>query len=205
MRPKSGLVPFLALAGALAIAPSGASAQERVSLSVFGGFSPEAMAEESPSPSLGGTLTIGLTPHLDIVGEAGRLDNVLPTLSGSAYSLVGLRAPATFGEAGLRLLASSGPVTPYVEGTAGVARVSLHVDRLGTVGNTVASMALGLMDRTTPTVGAGGGILVRGGPLQFDVGYRYKQLFADDWMQIALGFGQPLRAHQIRAGVGLRF
>lgn len=205
MRRMLGVLPSLAILGALLVGPSEVMAQERASLSVFGGLSPDLMGTASPSPSFGGALTFNLTPRLQIVGEAGRLDNVLPTLSGAVFSLVDARAPAMYGEGGVRLLVASGAVTPYVEGTAGIARVELRSDRLGPVGNAAASIALGFVDRTTPTLGAGGGILLRGGPVVFDVGYRYKQLFADDLMRIALGFGQPLRAHQVRAGIGVRF
>jgi hypothetical protein len=36
-------------------------------------------------------------------------------------------------------------------------------------------------------------------------GYRYKQLFADEIVQGVFGLGDPLRAHELRAGVGVRF
>mgnify|MGYP000421501534 CR=1 FL=1 len=54
-------------------------------------------------------------------------------------------------------------------------------------------------------LGVGGGVLVRGGPVVFDAGYRYKQLFPNDVLGAVLGLGQPLRAHQVRAGIGVRF
>jgi hypothetical protein len=94
---------------------------------------------------------------------------------------------------------------PYAEATAGIARVHLRSDELGTAANAAMSLALGLVEGTTPTLGAGGGILVRGGPILFDVGYRYKQLFAEGLTRLALGFGQPLRTHQARVGIGIRF
>jgi hypothetical protein len=55
------------------------------------------------------------------------------------------------------------------------------------------------------TLGAGGGILLRGGPIRFDVGYRYKPRFADDLTRLALGFGQALHTHEARVGIGVRF
>ena len=61
------------------------------------------------------------------------------------------------------------------------------------------------MEGTTPTLCAGGGILLRGGPMVFDIGYRYKQLFASDLTRLALGFGQPPHMHEARFGIGVRF
>ena len=61
------------------------------------------------------------------------------------------------------------------------------------------------MDRTTPIASVGGGLFARSGPAVFDVGYRYKTLFADDTLQAVMGLGQPLHAHQLLFGVGVRF
>ena len=102
-------------------------------------------------------------------------------------------------------MAPASPVTPYVEGTAGVARLGVSTDRFGPIGNAAATLALQFVDRTTPTIGAGGGLLLRGGPVVFDLGYRYKQLFANDILRIGLGFGQQLHTHQARVGFGVRF
>jgi hypothetical protein len=86
-----------------------------------------------------------------------------------------------------------------------MARLNVQSDRFGPLANAVIPIALELAGRNTPTLGGGGGILVRGGPMLFDVGYRYKQLFVNDLMRVALGFGQPLRTHQARVGIGVRF
>jgi len=129
-------------------------------------------------------------------------------MSDAAFSAadLGMRVSALYGEGGARLVMAPGsPVTPYVEGTAGVARLGVSTDRFGPVANAAATLALQFIDRTTPTVGGGAGILLRGGPIMFDVGYRYKHLFADDLLRIGLGFGQPLHTHQARIGFGIRF
>ena len=206
MRRMSGIVRCLVFLGVLGIASSAVFAQGRASIEGFGGLSLNTL--QSPSPSLGGTVTFDLTPGLQIVGEAGRLGNVLPPLSSAAFSVsgTGLHASAFYGEAGARLVvAPSAVVSPYAEASGGIARLDVRSDRLGPVANAAVSLALGYVGRTTPMLGAGGGILLRGGPIVFDVGYRYKQLFANDVMRIALGFGQPLRTHEARIGVGVRF
>jgi len=208
MRHLLRFVPPVAIVGAMVCAPSIASAQERASLEGFGGVSLNSLTSESFTPSLGGTLTFNIAPAVQIIGEAGRLDNVLPTLSNAAFSAanLGLRLSALYGEGGVRLLMAPGsPVTPYVEGTAGVARLGVSTERFGPIGNAAATLALQFVDRTTPTIGAGGGLLLRGGPVVFDLGYRYKQLFANDILRIGLGFGQQLHTHQARVGFGVRF
>lgn len=208
MRMTARILSCAAVLGVFAIGPFEVMAQERTSIEGFGALSLNAVELASPSPSLGGTLTFSLVPGVQIVGEAGRLGNVLPELSSAVFSVArtGIRASAYYGEGGVRfVVAPSSVLTPYVEGTAGVARLSVRSDRLSPVANAATSLALGFLGRTTPTLGAGGGILLQGGPVVFDVGYRYKQLFADDVMRIALGFGQPLRTHQVRAGIGIRF
>jgi len=166
------------------------------------------MSAASPLPSLGGTVTFSIIPGIDIVGEAGRLGNVLPTMSSVAFSAAqtGLRASALYGEAGARfVMAPASVVTPYAEATAGVARLQLRSDQLGSMTNAAVSLAVNLVEGATPTLGAGGGILLRSGPMIFDIGYRYKQLFASDLTQLALGFGQPLHTHEARFGIGVRF
>ena len=201
-------MPSLAIAGTMICGPSLAAAQERASLEGFGGLSLNSVTSESLSPSLGGTLTFNVGPAVQIIGEAGRLDNVLPTLSNAAFNVadLGLRVSALYGEGGVRVLMAPGsPITPYVEGTAGIAKLGVNTERFGAVGDAIGTIALHFVDRTTPTLGGGGGVLLRGGPVVFDLGYRYKQLFANDILRIGLGFGEQLHTHQVRAGFGVRF
>ena len=206
---SSGAVPWLVVVAVVVNAPATATAQARASLEGFGGLSISGLpAAASPLPSLGGTVTFSIIPGIDIVGEAGRLANVLPTMSSAAYSAAqtGLRASALYGEAGARfVMAPASAVTPYAEATAGAARLHLRSDQLGSMANAAISLAVNLVEGATPTLGAGGGILLRGGPMVFDIGYRYKQLFASDLTRLALGFGQPLHTHEVRFGVGVRF
>ena len=187
------------------VPPVTAFAQGSSAIGGFGGLSLNGF--QSQSPSLGGTVTINLVPGLQIVGEAGRLGNVLPTIADTVFAVArtDLRASAFYAEGGLRFLAPTGAIAPYAEATAGIARLDVSSARLGPIGNAATAIALGFVGRMTPMASVGGGVLVRGGPIVFDVGYRYKQLFANDVMQAVLGFGQPLRIHQVRAGVGVRF
>jgi len=208
MRRTSGFPWSLAVVGVLVIGPSDVAAQERAAVEGFGGLSVNTLQSASLTPSLGGTVTYALVPGIQLVGEAGRLGNVLPTLSDAVFSVTGsgLRASAFYGEGGARfVIAPNSAFTPYAEATAGIARLDVRSDRLSPVVNAATSIALGYVGGNTPTLGAGGGFLIQGGPVLFDVGYRYKQLFANDVMRFALGFGQPLHTHQVRVGLGVRF
>lgn len=190
----------------LAVAPGAALAQSAASIQGFGGVSLNPL--QSSSPSLGGMVTFNIAPGIQILGEAGRLANVMPPLANAVFSLArtDVRASAFYGEAGVRLLVAPGrAVTPYVDATAGMARLNVGSARLGAIGNVATTLALGAIGRSAPMLGAGGGVLARGGPVVFDVGYRYKQLFPEDVLDAVLGLGQPLRAHQVRAGIGVRF
>jgi hypothetical protein len=195
----------LAIMGFVCTLPAAAFAQGTSSIVGFGGYSLNGFG--SHSPSVGGTVTYRLIPELQIVGEVGRIGNVLPTMSDTVFSLteIGIGVSAFYGEGGVRLVAPTGALAPYAEATAGFARLDINSARLGVAGNLATSLALGLVGHTTPIASVGGGLLARGGPLVLDIGYRYKQLFADDVLQAILGFGQPLHAHEVRAGVGVRF
>ena len=187
-------------------APVRAHAQSEAagSLGGFGGMT--ISSTSTSSPHVGGTLTFAVTPNIHVIGEAGRLGNVLPPLSDSLFSLAGVRASAFYGEGGVRFVgAPQSLVSPYAEATAGVARIGISSDRLGTVGDVILPAAFSFVPRTGPVVGVGGGVLVRTGPMVFDLGYRFKQLYPPDAVEIALGLGQQLRSHQLRAGIGVSF
>ena len=205
MRMTNGVAIGAAL---LLAAPAWAHAQSGLAerTGAIGGFGGTTFTSATTSPDVGGTLTFALTPHVHVLGEAGRLGNVLPSLSDSLFSIAGVRANAFYGEGGVRILATPrSPASPYAEATAGVARIGISSARFGDVGDLLLPAAFALMSRTGPVAGVGGGVLVRTGPLVFDVGYRYKQLYPPTAVELALGLGQQLRSHQVRAGVGVTF
>jgi hypothetical protein len=182
-----------------------ASAQGSGTAQGFGGLSVGQLAE--PTPSLGGTLTVALTEHVHLVGEAGRLGNVLPPLANEAFSIPGVRVSAFYGEGGVRAFAgrSTAGVRPYVEGTVGASRLNVTSSRLSPLGNAALGLGTALLDRTSPTLGVGGGLLAQAGPVVIDLGYRYKELLNTGTLGTVLGLGQGLRTHEVRAGIGFRF
>ena len=83
--------------------------------------------------------------------------------TGLAFTRLDLRASAFYGEGGVRLLAASrSAVSPYVEGTAGVAHLNLESRGLGSVTDALIRAGLNLADTRDPMFGVGGGVLMRG-------------------------------------------
>lgn len=189
--------------------PRGTSAQ--TSLDGFGALSMNQLTSfgESGVPlDFGGRVSVGLIPAVQLVGEFGRLGNVLPEVVSLPLSFLpaGLNVSAFYGEGGIRLLGAPGSaVTPYVEGTAGVAHLRLGISGLGPTANAIARAALNLTDTREPILGGGGGILLQAGAVHVDLGYRYKRILGEGLVSSVLGAGQQLQAHQVRFGVGVRF
>ena len=163
----------------------------------------------SASNSFGGKIAVDLgTPGIQLIGEAGRISNLLPTTTTTLldFSPVKASVSAFYGEGGLRLSpAPNSPVHPYVEGSLGMARMNVNVSGLGTTGDVVARAALGFLSRTEPIGTVGGGVVLQGGPVLVDLGYRYKQVLSDSAFTTILGNGERLAAHQVRVGLGFRF
>jgi hypothetical protein len=192
---------------AVCLFASASYAQTGGGLEGFGGVSFRAN-DNVVAPNLGGTINIPLTANIHAVGEAGRLGNVMSPLADTLFSLsgTGVQASAFYAEGGVRLVASPhAAVNPYVEATAGVARLSVRASGLGTFGNAALPVAVGFLPRTGPVAGVGGGVMMHAGALQIDLGYRFKQLYPPDALGVALGLGQQLRSQQVRFGIGVRF
>jgi hypothetical protein len=191
------------------LAPAAAMAQDRTASAVgFGGTSLNAFSSSASKVDFGVDIAKELTPNIQVVGEFGRVGNMLPSLTSGllAFTPYDVSVSAFYGEGGVRLLAApDSGVSPYVEATAGVARLSPHVSGLGSTPDAFLGVGLGFLRSTEPLLGVGGGVMLRGGPVVADVGYRYKQVAGGDSLVSLLGAGQNLRAHQVRFGVGVRF
>ncbi len=156
----------------------------------------------------GGRVGFEVLPGVQLMGEFGRLGNVMPDLiaTGLGFTGLNLKASAFYGEGGVRLLASPrSAVSPYVEGSAGVAHLQFGVNGFGSATDAIVRAALSFVDASDPIVGGGGGVLLHGGPLQIDLGYRYKRILAGNTLSSILSAGDRLDVHQLRFGVGVRF
>jgi hypothetical protein len=189
--------------------PSRSSAQ--TSIDGFGAVQMDHLASlgDSGFPvDFGGRVSFDVVPALQVFGEFGRLGNVMPSLveTGLAFTRLDLTASAFYGEGGVRLLAAPrSAVSPYVEGTAGVANLRFGARGLGSTTDALIRAALNLVDTRDPLFGVGGGVLMRTGPLNVDVGYRFKRIVANSALSSVLSVGQEMQSHQVRFGVGVRF
>lgn len=195
---------------ALSFAPVSALAQDRTASALaFGGASLNTFSASASEIDFGVNVGKELTPNIQAIGEFGRIGDMLPTLSAGLLSAVtpyDVRVSAFYGEGGIRLLAApASGVRPYVEASAGIARMAPHVSGFGSSADVIASLGLGLLRSTNPILGVGGGLVLRGGPVVADVGYRYKQVAGGDSFSSLLAIGGNLRAHQVRFGIGVRF
>ena len=199
-------VPLGALVFVCLASPSFAQ-DRRSSLQGFGGL--RVGDFRSNDPSFGGVVTSELTPYIHVVGEAGRIGNVLsPTIDlalGFIPGDVGFATSAWYGQGGVRLMTARSGIKPYVETQAGIARLQTRLDGLGSARNDLlTNAALQFLDGTSPMATVGGGIMFAGGPFLTDIGYRYRRIFSDTWVN-ALSFGRPLEVNEVRIGVGVRF
>jgi hypothetical protein len=194
---------------AVCLTPAAALAQDRTASAIgFGGTSLNSFSTSASKVDFGFNVAKELTPNIQVVGEFGRLGNMLPSLTSSLLELTpyDVSVSAFYGEGGVRLLAApDSGVSPYVEATAGIARLSPHVSGFGSTPDAILDLGLGFLRSTDPLLGVGGGFMLRGGPVVADVGYRYKQVAGGDSLVSLLGTGQNLRSHQLRFGVGVRF
>jgi opacity protein-like surface antigen len=159
------------------------------------------------SATFGGNVAVALTDNIHIVGEAGYLRDVKPRLLQTVLDLTpyDVRVSAFYGEGGVRFLASPrSAVSPYAEATAGFARLSAGVNGLGSTGALVDT-ALGLFNQTQPLFGVGAGVLLQGGPMVVDIGYRYKKIPGGNSLESLINGGSDFNVSQIRAAVGVRF
>lgn len=189
------------------LAPASALAQGGVAS--VGGFGSFSLTEASASRAgFGGSVAFDLTPNIQAIGEVGRIGDVLPPTTARLLAVTpfDLHVSAFYGEGGVRVLTSPGSaVTPYAEATAGMARLRTGFSGSGSKVDAIVGSALKFFDRTEPIAGIGGGVLLRGGPVLLDLGYRYKQVFAGSSLASLLSGGTDLRSHQVRVGVGVRF
>jgi opacity protein-like surface antigen len=198
---------LILLGAALLVWPAAAYGQPRNDVHGFGGVTVGTSTFGSAaSPTFGGRVGIGLTDHVQVVGEAGRLADISsPRFEVLGFDDVRVRVSAFYGEGGVRVAASpQATVRPYAEATAGFARLSASVSGLDDNAEAIIN-ALDALHSTQPILGVGGGILLQAGPVSLDIGYRYKKIVAGDDIFGELNEGKGYHVNQVRVGVGFRF
>lgn len=199
------ITSFAAILLATLFATSTASAQEaRASVQGFGGLGMGSFT--TPNANFGGVLTGDLTPNVQVIGEAGRLGNILPSTTQMLFDLspVGLTASAFYAQGGVRVTSGSGAIRPYAQASGGIARLTPHVTGLNGVPGALANVGLTFLNRTAPLGTVGAGVTLHAGNFVADAGYRHHRVFSDSWME-ALALGGSLSTNEVRVGIGVRF
>jgi hypothetical protein len=159
------------------------------------------------APTVGGNIAVPLGSHVQVISEGGRMDDIMsPTLATLLdFTPVDLRLRAYYGEGGVRILGSSdNAVRPYVEATAGFARLRTDFSGAGLQPDAISNATLQFLDTTRPMFGVGTGVMIQGGPVVVDLGYRFNKISAGNAVQSALA-GGDFGVHQFRFGLGFRF
>jgi opacity protein-like surface antigen len=175
---------------------------------VFQGFGGSTFGTTANGPTFGAGIAVPVGDYLQLVGEAGRLDDLKAPALDDLLDLTPVDAgmSAWYAEGGLRFTGSRhSAVRPYVEATAGVARLRPSVGAEGWVG-VLTNVGLSYFGSTEPLVGAGAGVMFQAGPLAVDLGYRYKRILADGAIASVFSLGNDgFDVNQVRVGVGVRF
>ncbi len=194
------LSALLSAAPAVAFAQSGGGAIQ--------GFGGTTFGTSANAPTFGGTIALPLGDNVQVIGEAGRMTDIKAALLDNLIDLTpaDLALSAWYAEGGLRFTGSRhSAIRPYVEATAGVARVKPSVGVDGWWG-ALTNTGLNFLSSTEPLVGAGGGVIVQGGALSVDLGYRYKRILAGNGLTSVFALGDDgLNVNQVRVGIGFRF
>jgi opacity protein-like surface antigen len=194
------------LTAVLCVSVTTASAQvPRAAVEGFGGLQLGSVG--TIDTAFGGLVTGALTPNLQVVGEAGRLSNILPPLTDTliAFSPLGVSVSAWYMQGGLRFTtAATSGIRPYAETSAGFAHMHTSVGGLGGEVGALTNLGLGFLDRTDPMATAGAGVTFEHGNFVADIGYRYRRIFSSDWVN-TLALGDTLHTNEVRVGVGVRF
>ena len=198
-------LPAAILFATLFTAPLAYAQEPKASLQGFGGIGVNSV--NTLHPTFGGAIVGDLTPNIQLIGEVGRLGDVLPSRTQTLIGLtpVDLSVSAFYGSGGVRLSARPSTVRPYVEASAGIARLTPQVSGLPSgLSGVLTNVGLTMLNRTSPIASLGGGITLQGGPLFADIGYRHVRVLSDSWME-ALALGNSLNTNEVRVGVGVRF
>jgi opacity protein-like surface antigen len=190
---------------ALCVASSASAQEPHAAVQAFGGVGVGSFT--TTNTNFGGAVTGDLTPNIQLVGEVGRLGNVLPSMTQTLFGVspVDFNVSAWYGQGGVRLTGGSSSLRPYAEASAGFARLQPHLSGIGSgLPAAIANLGLAFLNTTSPTASLGGGVMFQGGAFVADIGYRHRRVFSDTWVD-ALALGDSLSSNEVRVGFGVRF
>lgn len=156
------------------------------------------------STVFGGGARFNVTPTIQVFGEAGRMQNVLPKSIQDAIDLytslylygsdveLDLRVPAVYGMGGVRFVVpTKGKVRPFVEGGVGIASLSYKLDaKVDGISLSDIEDELELESETELMFAFGGGVTADlNKNLGVDAGYRFVRISADDGVNTSSVYG----------------
>jgi opacity protein-like surface antigen len=186
------------------LAVPGLAIAQNLQVQGFGGVTVRGLGT---SQTFGGNIAVPVGGHVQVIAEGGRMNDIMsPTLATLLdFTPVDVHLKAYYGGAGLRILGSSeNAVRPYAEATAGFARLRTGFSGAGSQGDAIINAGLQFLDTTRPMLGVGTGVMIEGGPVVVDLGYRFTKISAGNAIQSALT-GGDFGVHQFRFGLGFRF
>jgi len=186
------------LVTALAAAP--AAAQDVRTQGFIGGLGGATFGTASGSGMLGVQGGYRIGPELFVIGEFGRMMDVLPGELGDMVDFfeeeledelgapvtLEVTAPATYGFGGVRWTRGMGRAKPFVEGGIGVARVKLEVGEASFAGIDLTDLVNDQLEGEEPETTEflftfGGGVnLALTDAVSADAGYRFTRIATDD-------------------------
>jgi len=191
----------------LSVLPIPAFAQANQSfVQGFGGL--RLATAPSVTPTVGGTVGVGLTPYIQVIGEVGHISDVMPSTIETLMTVspVTIHRSALYGEGGVRL--STGPaghVGVYGETLFGAARLNTSVSGLGSARtDAITNLALRFVNTTSQVGALGTGVILQGGPVVATFGYRYTSFFSDNLLDTLLSAGHS-DVNEARVSFGFRF
>ena len=192
---------------ALTVLPMPAFAQAHQSfIQGFGGL--RLATAPSLTPTVGGTVGVGLTPYIQVIGEAGHISDVLPSTIETLMTVspVTIHRSALYGEGGVRLTTGpAGHVGVYGETLFGAARLNTSVSGLGSARtDAITNLALRFVNTTSQIGALGTGVILQGGPVVATIGYRYTRFFSDNVLDTLLSAGHS-DINEARVSFGFRF
>lgn len=160
-------------------------------------------------------ITVAPIQHLQIIGEFGRMSNVMPKatsdqINTAAEGFTGdgtvpfsftATMPSTYGLGSVRLIGTEhNNLAPFVDGGFGFAMVSTHLTAVqnGTdvSGQLITASDL-TQDQTKPLLSLGGGVsILTSKRSAIDIGYHYVRIFTDN---------QAISTNGVSAGVRVGF
>lgn len=199
-RANVGFVAWSIVALFVAAAPVAAQSSAPDVKGFIGAFGGMTFGTAEKGSALGARAGVEVARGVHIIGEVGRMSDVLPSAVKDELDLaaselefelgvpvtIQLTAPATYGFVGLRWSRQTGRVSPFVEGGVGAARLTVDLKDVTVGGFDVTDLVrdevTAEVPETTATMlalGAGVNAALTSA-VSADFGYRYSRIFTDD-------------------------